>query len=90
MSAFPAFAASSLLPLIMQLGQYVTSAVQRYGDLRAAGMKVDADILALWLEVQTAEWKPSSSGISLLTDPETRRAGCRFLAGIAYRLAGGQ
>ena len=88
--SLPPFALASLLPLISQIGGYVTSTIQRYGDLRAAGMQVDADVLAVWLESQAAEWKPVVNGVSILSDPATRSAGCRFIAGIAYRIAGGK
>ena len=83
------FSPTTLLPLIGQLGQYVSQAVQRYGDLRAAGLSADADVLAVWLELQVASWHPKAGGVALLADPETRRAGCRFLAGIAHAIASG-
>lgn len=83
------FSAANLLPLAAQLGGYVTSAVQQYGDLRSAGMEVTADTLAAFVEMQTAAWHPKIGGVELLSDSATRTAGCRFIAGIAYKIAGG-
>jgi hypothetical protein len=86
--SLPGFNPAVLLPLAAQIGDYVRQAVGRYGDLRAAGMHVDADVLAAFIEERAAGWNPTIGGIAVLDAP-TKAAGCRFLAGIAYKLAGG-
>lgn len=77
-----------LLPLASQLADYVRQAVTHYGALRASGVEVDADVLAVFLDAKTVSWEPTVAGIAVLRDPKTRAAGCRFLAGIAFAIGG--
>lgn len=79
--------ASILMPVLPKLADLFKAAIDGYADLRAAGKSVDAEVLALLLQAKSADWDPSIKGVKVLADPETKAAGCRFLAGVAFAVA---
>ena len=54
--------------------------------MKAAGVEVDADTVAAFMAEQMKSWEPKISGKDLL-DSDTRKAACRFVAGVATNLA---
>jgi hypothetical protein len=79
------FSPAMLLSIAPKLAELLKAAVAHYGDLRAAGMTVNPDILAAYLAVQVGGWNPSLAGKPVLDD-ETRGSMCRFLAGVAFNI----
>ena len=73
---------ASMLPRLIAL---VQQGVRHYGDLRAAGLEVDPEIVALHLGSHVEAWNPTVQGTPVL-DHETKIAGCRFLGGLACNL----
>jgi hypothetical protein len=82
--------AGALIAIAPRLAELLRAALDHYAQCKAAGVRVDADVLATFIDFQTERWDPVVNGKHILSDPETRVAGCRFLAGIAYKLAGGE
>jgi len=74
-----------LAGMVPKLLALVQDGVKHYGALRSAGVPVDADIVALYLSLQVADWNPVVHGSPVLDD-DTKGAGCRFLGGLACRL----
>lgn len=79
--------AASFLPLAVRLGEYLVSAADRVAALRAAGIEVTPDLLAVWLTSRMETWNPVVAG-RVLFDAETRLAAARFVAGVGFNLAG--
>jgi hypothetical protein len=79
------FSPSMLIGIAPKLADLLKSAIQHYGELRAAGGTVTPDGLAAYLMMRAADWSPSIMGKTVMDD-ETRIAMCRFLAGVAYNL----
>jgi len=77
---------SKFLPLVSQLGAYLKAGVDHYVALRAAGDDADPSVVAFFLEGKMEGWEPKVGGVALLDD-ETRKAGARFLAGVAVNFA---
>lgn len=79
---------------MLQVGQrimtLVRSAVEHYAVITAMGGKVDEESLASFIEKEAGDWDPVIKGRRLLRNPDTRKAGARFLAGIAYEVALGE
>lgn len=81
------FATSKVLPLVMQLGNYLKTGVDHYATVKASGVAIDADLLSIYLHAQMSSWDPVLSGNHLIDEP-TRAAAARFLAGVAVNVAG--
>ena len=77
--------AQTLLPLVIQLGQYLKAGLDHYVLLKSAGKEAGPDIVALFIDEKMKGWKPKI-GDKVLLDDTTRAAGARFLAGIAVNL----
>ena len=75
-----------ILPLVAKLGDYLKEAFDHYVNMKASGVEVDADMLAIYISDKMKDWTPKFNGKELL-DPETRDATARFVAGIAFNLA---
>jgi hypothetical protein len=75
-----------MLPLVAKLGEYLNKAFDHYVQMKANGVEVDADTLAAFMADQMTSWDPELSGKKLL-DPTTRKAVCRFVAGVAINIA---
>ncbi len=75
-----------MLPLVAKLGEYLNKAFDHYVEMQANGVEIDADTLATFMADQMESWDPAISGKKLL-DPTTRKAACRFVAGVAFNLA---
>jgi hypothetical protein len=75
------------LPLVMELGKYLSMGLDHYADLREARKAADPEIICAFLRVKIDRWDPEVSGRKIL-DPVTKDAGARFLAGIACNVAG--
>lgn len=82
MRAFKPTMLAAMLPKLIFL---VQTGVKHYGDLRAAGMDVDPEIVALHLSAHVEGWNPAVQGTPVL-DADTKLAGCRFLGGLACNL----
>ena len=81
-----AFSKAKLLPLIMKLGDYLKQGIDHYATIKSADLKVDADVVSAFIEIQLADWNPKLGGKDLL-DPETKGACARFLAGLAINVS---
>ena len=79
---------ADLLPLATKIGSYLKSGVDQYAALKASGISVTPDLIAAFLADQMTDWHPEIKGRRLL-DSDTRLAGARFLAGIAFNFAKG-
>ena len=79
------FKPSMLAALLPKLLALVQSGVSQYGSLRAAGLEVSPEIIAMYLGAQVEGWNPTVQGTPVL-DHETKIAGCRFLGGVACNL----
>ena len=80
------FSKMTFLPLVGQLGEYLLKGIDHYASLKAAGMEINEDLIAMFLAQQMKDWNPKVKGKTLL-DPETKEAACRFLAGVAFNLS---
>ena len=80
------FDTSALIPLVAKLGGYAKQGLDHYAALRAAGMTVTPDVLAVFLADRMSAWDPIVSGRALLDTP-TRDAAARFLAGVVFNLS---
>jgi hypothetical protein len=76
-----------LLPLVAELGKYLSLGLDYYAYLREARKGADPDIVSAYLRVKMDKWDPEVNGRKIL-DPATKDAGARFLAGIACNVAG--
>ena len=68
-----------------KLGELLQKGMQFYTSAPAGENNVEA--VATFIERCSAQWNPSIMGQTFLDDPGTRRAGARFLAGIAVKVA---
>jgi hypothetical protein len=75
-----------MLPLVAKLGEYLQEAFEYYVRLRATDASVDADTIAAFMAMKMESWDPEINGKKLL-DSETRKAACRFVAGVAVNMA---
>lgn len=76
------FQVSQMLPLVSQIGIYLKMAADYYVELKMAGPVVGADGVAAFLEEKMKDWSPVINGKAVMDEP-TRKAGARFLAGVA-------
>ena len=81
-SAFPK---AKLIPLIIQLGDYLKIGFEHYTQLKLMGQHLSVDGLAIFIFTQMKEWDPKVNGSSIL-DADTKRSASRFLAGVAINL----
>ena len=75
-----------MLPLVAKLGEYLKEAFDHYVEMKAKGIEVNADTVSAFMAEQMKSWDPQINNKTLL-DPETRKAACRFVAGVATNLA---
>lgn len=76
------------LKLAPELGNLLNKGMDFYRTSLELGQPANVDAVALFIERASGAWNPVVSGQTFLDDPGTRRAGARFLAGIAVRVAG--
>tara|TARA_Y100000310_G_scaffold303569_2_gene342032 strand:+ start:2232 stop:2483 length:252 start_codon:yes stop_codon:yes gene_type:complete len=79
------FSATSVLPLVGQLGSYLKMGADHYSDLKQAGTEAGPDLVAVFLQAKMGDWDPQVNGQAIL-DEATKEAGARFLAGVAVNL----
>ena len=79
---------SSLLPSLVHLGTYFSEGMEHYISLRASGIEIDADVLAMFIHSKMEGWKPTVKGKPIL-DHETAVAASRFLSGVIINLTAG-
>ncbi len=75
-----------LVKLLTTFGGYLTEAIEQVMKNKAAGVANSPEALAAYLESRLAEWNPQIKGRPL-SDPETKKAAARLLAGIACNFA---
>ncbi len=80
------FSKMKMISLVSKLGDYLNSGFDHYNDMKAKGVVIDAETLSVFVAGQMKSWEPKISGKELL-DPETKKAACRFVAGVALNLA---
>lgn len=80
------FSTSQMLPLIMQLGDFLKKGVDHYADMRKLNMDITPDVMAVYLTEKMRDWHPKVGNTNLL-DNDTRLAAARFIAGVALNLA---
>lgn len=80
------FSKAKLFPLIVKLGDYLKQGMDHYLELKASGLEVDADIVAIFINEQLQGWDPKIAGKTLL-DEETRMACSRFLSGLVINVS---
>ena len=80
------------LKLGPDLGKLLTKGMEFYGMALDLGKREDATVeaVATFIERASGAWNPVVSGQTFLDDPGTRKAGARFLAGIAVRVVDGK
>jgi hypothetical protein len=71
-----------------KIGEMIKLALDHYAVLRASGGEVTPDLIAEFLTTKMTDWNPQIGGVEIL-DQDTKRAGARFIAGIAFNVAGG-
>jgi hypothetical protein len=78
---------SKLFPALTSLRDYLVLTVDAVEATLRTGRTLSADQAAKWLEQQMIQdkWSPVINGVAVLDEP-TRKAGARFLAGIALAL----
>jgi hypothetical protein len=76
----------ALVSLLKKMGDYLQKAIQRAMMDAAQGVRTNPNDLAEWLNQEMSDWQPSLKG-RRLSDPETRKAAARFLAGVACNFA---
>jgi hypothetical protein len=80
------FRTSQILPLVSSLGKYLQMGMDEYVKLKTSGNPVDAEQLSVYLDDKMSSWNPKIKNVNLM-DESTRRAGARFLAGVAVAIA---
>ena len=75
-----------MLPLVAKLGEYLKEAFDHCVEMEAKGIKIDPDTVSIFMSDQMKGWNPKLNGKELL-DPDTRKAACRFVAGVAFNLS---
>lgn len=76
---------AKLFPLMQQVGGYLKVALDYYALAKNTGQSLDPDIAAAYLLDQMKDWNPTYNNVTLLDD-ESRKAGARFLAGVALNI----
>jgi hypothetical protein len=81
------FNVAKFLPIASQIGNYIKAAGDHYSTLKFAAGADGVDLVTAFLEEKMQDWNPVVDGKKLI-DPETRKAGARFLAGVAINYVG--
>jgi hypothetical protein len=76
----------ALVGLLKKMGDYLQQGIQQAMLDAAQGVRTNPDDLANWLDQRMSDWQPTLKG-RRLSDPETRKAAARFLAGVACNFA---
>lgn len=76
------------IKLAPELGNLLSKGMDFYRTSLEMGEPATVEAVALFIERASGTWNPVVSGQTFLDDSGTRRAGARFLAGIAVRVAG--
>lgn len=74
------------LPMVSAIRGFLEQGTRYARTLQTDGHPVDPDVVALFLTAHMSAWDPQIAGVSV-TDPATRIAGARFLAGVAVNVA---
>ena len=83
------FVSSDLLPFILKLGDLVKKGFDHYVQMKIAGVEVDRNMLATFIEIQMGNWNPKVGSKPIL-DPYTKKSAAQFIAGLAYTMAQNQ
>ena len=75
--------------LAPELGNLLKKGMEFYKTSIEVGTPANVDAVALFIERASGSWNPVVNGQTFLDDPGTRKAGARFLAGIAVRVTRG-
>lgn len=75
-----------LLPLVMQLGEYLKMGLDHYATLSTVPKESRVELMTVYLKLKLDSWHPVINGKKLL-DEETRTAAARFLAGLTLNLS---
>lgn len=78
---------NQILPFATQIAQYLKMGMDHYAALKMAGQVAGPDMVALYLQEKMVKWNPKVGETAIL-DEETKKAGARFLAGVAINLTG--
>lgn len=70
-----------------KLTELLSKGVQFYMAAPSGSTDATVDAVAVFIERCSMGWNPKIQGQTFLDDPATRRAGARFLAGIAVKVA---
>jgi hypothetical protein len=76
----------ALGPLVPKLAELIAEGQKFHASALSRGEPSDADRVAAALHELAKEWHPEVNGVRYLDDHGTRRAGVRFLAGIAVKI----
>jgi|TARA_R110000751_G_scaffold242845_1_gene343102 hypothetical protein len=76
----------ALVCLLKKMGDYLQLAIGRAMMDAAQGVHTNPNDLADWLNNEMTDWQPALKGRKL-SDPDTRMAAARFLAGVACNFA---
>ncbi len=74
------------MPLAAKLGSYIKAGADHYAALKGAGLEVNADTVAVFIEVQMAGWDPVIRGKPALDDA-SRHHCAQFLGRVIYKLS---
>jgi len=83
------FASSDFLPFILKLRDLVKKGFDHYVQMQVAGVEVDRNMLATFIEIQMGSWNPKVASKPIL-DPYTKKSAAQFIAGLAYTMAQNQ
>lgn len=76
----------ALGPLIPKLTELYEAGKKFHITALARGERSNADRVAATMIELVKDWNPEIEGVRYLDDPETRRAGARFFAGIVVKI----
>lgn len=71
------------MALVPKLTELIKAGQAYYVSARNAGRPIGPDEVAPMIEQLSRDWHPKLGGIAFLDDVGTRKAGARFMAGIA-------
>ena len=69
------------------VGPLFKTAAKAVADAKLKGLPINVDTLTSIILTSAEGWSPVIKGIRPLDDPETRRAGARFLAGVVMQVS---
>lgn len=79
---------TDLFPILPKLGELLKVGMKLAEDLVDGDNCVAIDPVVRGLTEASKDWHPKVRGVDVLADEGTRKAGIRFLAGIAVTAAG--